>query len=176
MGWAVLGKSFSVVGFASGSNFKCVGFFPRGVFLVLVVWALSFKGLVQRIFSGCFLLWICFAGQWSIPALFRSSGVLLLLVWPNLLFQLFLPRGQTFARVGFCSSSYQTYLCGWSSGYKQVLQECWIFGTVCLFRWISGGVDFLGSFPKVGALSLSLERVCGLFYWSILVLRWVCGC
>ena len=63
MGWDTFrwveqffGKSFSVVGFASGSNFKCAGFFPRGLFLVLVVWALSFKGLVQKISSGCFLL------------------------------------------------------------------------------------------------------------------------
>ena len=46
-------RSFSVDSFAYS---KCVGFFPRGLFPVLVVWALSFKGLVQRIFSGCFLL------------------------------------------------------------------------------------------------------------------------
>ena len=82
MGWDTFrwveqffGKSFSVVGFASGSNFKCAGFFPRGLFLVLVVWALSFKGLVQRIFFWLFppVNLLCRAVEY--PVLFRSGGV-----------------------------------------------------------------------------------------------------
>ena len=39
---------------------------PRGLLLVLVVWTSSCKSSVQKISSGCFFLWICFARQWSI--------------------------------------------------------------------------------------------------------------
>ena len=134
--WAeqFFGKPFSVDGFASGSNSKCAGFFPKR----FIPGTSGVDFFMQELSSEDFF-WLfppvnLLCKTVEHPALFRSSDVLLLLVWPNLLFQLFLPRGQTFAIVGFCSSSYQTYLCGWSSGYKQVLQECWIFGTVCLFR------------------------------------------
>ena len=124
----VFGKYFSVDGFASGSNSKCARFFSKR--FTSGTGGVDF--FMQELSSEDFF-WLfptvnllCKAVEHLV--LFRTSGVLLLLVWPNNLFQLFFPRGQTFARVGFCSSSYQTYPCGWSSGYKQALQECWILG------------------------------------------------
>ena len=75
--------------------------------------------------------------------------------WPNLLFQLFLPRGQTFARGGSAVVPIEpTYVAGplvTGKFFRSV-------GSLGLFAYSGeflGGVDFLGSFPKVGALSLS---------------------
>ena len=102
----VIGKSFSVDGFASGSISKCARFFSKR--FTPGTGGVDF--FMQELSSEDFF--------WLFPpvnllcktvehlALFRTSGVLLLPVWPkSSFFSYFFSRGQTFARVGFCSSS-----------------------------------------------------------------------
>ena len=85
------GKPFSVYGFASGSNSKCARFFSKR--FTPGTGGVDF--LMQELSSEDFF--------WLFPpvnllcktvehlALFRTSGVLLLSVWPKFFFQLFFP-------------------------------------------------------------------------------------
>ena len=133
--WAeqFFGKPFSVDGFASGSNSKCAGFFPKR----FIPGTSGVDFFMQELSSEDFF-WLfppvnLLCKTVEHPALFRSSDVLLLLVWPNLLFSYFFPEGR--------------HLPEWVSAVVPIKPTFWLvlwlqasfsgvldLGTVCLFR------------------------------------------
>ena len=102
---SVTGKFF-VCGFASGSNSKCARFFPKRFTLGTGGVDFFMQELSSEDFFWLFLPVNLLCKTVEHLALFRTSGVLLLPVWPkSSFFSYFFSRGQAFARVGVCSSS-----------------------------------------------------------------------
>ena len=79
----VAGKSFSVYGFASGSNSKCARFFPKRFTLGTGGLDFFLQELSLEDFFWLFLPVNLLCKTVEHLALFRTSGVLLLSVWPK---------------------------------------------------------------------------------------------
>ena len=102
----MIGNCFSVDGFASGSISKCARFFSKRFTPGTGGVDFFMHELSSEDFFWLFLPVNLLCKTVEHLALFRTSSVFVVACVAKVFyFQLFFSRGQTFARVGFCSSS-----------------------------------------------------------------------